>query len=68
MSHYFSAQQLLEMEQSVENLKAVMSIMIEGYAVSAKFKREKYEALLREGFSETQAMQIVIAGKDDITL
>lgn len=68
MNPLFSAQQLLEMEQGIETLKAMIPMAIEDYAVAARLKREKFIALTREGFTEDQAMQIIVAGKDNVAL
>lgn len=68
MNPLISAQVLLENEQRIRTLKSLIPTMIEEYEVNARLKREKFIALKREGFTEEQAMEIIIAGKDSMTL
>lgn len=68
MKPLMSAQQLLEAEQKIKTLEALMPTIVEEYKVYAKVKREKFDALLGENFTEEQALQIVIAGGSDLAL
>lgn len=68
MKPLISAQQLLEMQTTNNTLKALIPEFKAMYNVRAKIKKEKYNALIQEGFTTEQAMQIVIAGKDEIDL
>lgn len=68
MKPLISAQQLFEIEQNIKTLAAFLPTAVEEYEVKSKFKRAKFDALIKEGFTEEQAMQIICAGKDDITL
>lgn len=63
-----SAQTVYESEQRTETLKALIPNIIEEYAVHARLKREKYNALIKENFTPEQAMQIIIAGRDGLEL
>lgn len=63
-----SAQQLFELEQATATIKALIPNLIEDYKVKSQVKREKFKALINEGFTEEQAMQIIVAAKDDISL
>lgn len=64
----FSAQQMLEFEQGTKSLLAMLPTILEEFNVKAKVKRGKFDALVKEGFTEEQAMQIIVAAKDDMTL
>ena len=68
MKPLISAQQILEIEQETATIKALIPNLIEDYKVKSKIKREKFNALINEGFTEEQAMQIIIAAKNDIVL
>ncbi|MEK5148804.1 hypothetical protein MKX53_17625 [Psychrobacillus sp. FSL K6-4615] len=68
MKPLISAQELFEMEQRTKTLKAIIPNAIEEYAVQARLKREKFNALTYEGFTQEQAMQIIVANKEKITL
>lgn len=68
MEPIISAQQILEAEQRVKALFAIMPTLVEEYAVNAKVKREKFDALKREGFTDEQAMQVIVAGGSDLQL
>lgn len=68
MNPIFSAQQLFEMEQARETLKMMIPEIVEGYKISAKLKRGKYNALVGEGFSSEEAIQIIVAGKESTDL
>lgn len=68
MKPLISAQTLLESEQRLTTLKALIPAMTEEYAVHARLKREKFNALISEGFTPEQAMQIIVAGKDSFSL
>lgn len=63
-----SAHQIFEAEQSIKMLIGLTPTIIEEYAVRARLKREKFEALKREGFNEEQALQIVISGGHNLEL
>lgn len=68
MKPIISAQQILEAEQQIKTLLALMPTFIEEYAVRAKVKREKFDALKREGFTDEQAMQVIVAAGSDLQL
>lgn len=68
MDPMFSAQQLLEYEERIKTLWAMLPTFIDEYEIHARLKREKFNALTKEGFSESQAMEIVVAGQSDMDL
>lgn len=68
MKPMISAQTLLEAEQRLETLRAIIPSLVEEYGVNARIKREKFKALIAEGFTQEQAMQIIVAGGDSVTL
>mgnify|MGYP003410557757 CR=1 FL=1 len=68
MNPLISAQTLLEAEHRIKTLVAIAPSIIEEYAVHAKLKREKFKALTREGFTEEQAMQIIVNGGESLNL
>ena len=68
MKPMISASEILEMEQQIDTLNAMLPHLVESYEVRAKIKYEKYQALVMSGFSEDQAIGIVIAGGSGIEL
>lgn len=68
MKPLISANTILEAEQRTKTLKALIPSIIEEYQVHAKLKREKFNALIGEGFTDVQAMQIIVAGGESIGL
>lgn len=56
-----SAQELLEIENGIKTMWAMLPQFIDEYEIYARLKWEKLCALKKEGFTEEQAMQIVIA-------
>lgn len=65
---FIGANTMLEAEQRNKTLEALLPSIIEEYQVNSKIKREKFKALTNEGFTNEQAMQIIVAGGDNITL
>lgn len=50
---------LVKIAQSVHRLKQVVPALLELAALEATVKRGRYEALLRNGFTEAQALELV---------
>lgn len=48
-----------EFQKAIDNMKFQLPTEIEFVKLQAKLAKEQYEALLKEGFTEQQAMQIV---------
>ena len=46
------------MKEALRNLKEVQGEMIEYQAIQAKLHREKYDALILEGFTSEQALEL----------
>lgn len=44
--------------QAILQIKENMPALIESFAVQAKMHRAKYEALIKEGFTESQAIEL----------
>ncbi|MFD1203567.1 hypothetical protein ACFQ38_00250 [Sporosarcina contaminans] len=49
----------LEIQIGLDNLKAMLPLIIEQNAVNAKILSAKYNSLLHEGFTEAQALEIL---------
>lgn len=54
-----SAALSLEIQMGLDNLKAMLPLIIEQNAVNAKILNAKYKSLLQEGFTEAQALSII---------
>ncbi|OAB25251.1 hypothetical protein PMSD_28115 [Paenibacillus macquariensis subsp. defensor] len=50
----------IEMEIALDNMKELLPSMIEQTKQTAKLHYARYNALVYEGFTEKQAMQIVV--------
>lgn len=50
---------LLEIQMETDNLKNLIPLVIERTEMLAKVRKAKYDALLQEGFSEQQAVEII---------
>lgn len=48
-----------DFQKAIDNFKFQLPTEIEFIKLKAKMAKEQYEALLKEGFTEQQAMQIV---------
>ncbi|MEK4024453.1 hypothetical protein [Sporosarcina sp. FSL W7-1283] len=68
MDPMFSAQKLLEYGERIKSLWAMLPTFIDEYEIHARLKREKFNALTKEGFTESQAMEIIVAGQTDMSL
>lgn len=53
------AMQSLELQMALDNMKEFLPLFIERCTPNAKIRKAKYEALLKEGFTEAQAIEIV---------
>lgn len=51
--------ELVKIALSVRRLKRVMPALLELAVLEATVKRARYEALLRNGFTEAQALELV---------
>lgn len=47
-----------EMQASIDAMKREMPKFLEHAALTAQFKRAYYEALVKEGFNEAQALEL----------
>lgn len=63
-----SAQEIFEVEKLTETQEALIPTLRDNYSIAAKIKREKFIALKKEGFTDEQAMQIVISRKSKLDL
>lgn len=68
MDPMFSAQQMMEFEERVKTMWAMLPNFVAEYEIAARMKREKFNALTKEGFTESQAMEIIAAGNSDMRL
>lgn len=48
----------VEVKQSLQDLKTNLEALIEFLGIQARMTRAKYDALLAEGFSEEQALEL----------
>lgn len=64
----FSAQQIFEAEKKIQMIIDLTPTIVEEYAARAALKREKFKALKAEGFTDEQAMQIIVAGGTNLDL
>jgi hypothetical protein len=55
--------QRLELEMGVHNLESNMDLIIKSAKLHAEIRRAKFDSLVQKGFSEQQALQIVIHTK-----
>lgn len=47
-----------KLQQEMENFRSSIPIMIQHAILSAQITRAKYDALLKEGFTEKQAIEL----------
>lgn len=52
-------QELVMLAQSVSRLKAALPALMEMAALEARVNRVRYEALMREGFTDAQALELL---------
>ena len=54
-----SAALSLEIQMELDNLKSLLPLFLEKHSLNARILKSQFDSLLKEGFSEAQALEII---------
>ena len=54
---------VVDMREALENMRAMIEYSAELATLNARYYKERYDAFIVEGFTEQQALDLIIGGK-----